>query len=174
MKPDQPTDRPRQDTPEDLVNRLLDFVRHHFYGDATAKKWAQDSNFIRRYVILWPARFINSHGFTLPAARYQAIMLEVLMDVVRKGNTATVKYWPGYLTHCVQEHWHHHWEEYYGEAKSMRAKVEALLLRCKPVPREDQTVEALALAHQVLTAKRRKGQQPAARSPQKQLPLFGL
>jgi hypothetical protein len=174
MKPDQQFDRPRQDTPEDLVNRLLGFVRGQFYGDMTAKKWGQDAHFIRHYVILWPARFMLGKGFTIPASRYESIMREIFLDVIHCGKTDTVKYWPGYLTHCVQEHWHHHWEEYYGEAKSMRAKVEALLLRCKPVPREDRTVEALALAHQVLTAKRRKIQRPAARSSQKQLPLLGL
>jgi hypothetical protein len=35
------------------------------------------SHFIRRNVILWPARFMMGKGFTVPAARYEQIMRDV-------------------------------------------------------------------------------------------------
>lgn len=148
-------DRPSQDTPEDLVHRLLSAVRGQFCGDMTQKEWAQFSHFIRRNVILWPARFIFGKGFTLPAARYESIMRDIFRTIIEHGHPGAVIFWPGYLMKCTQEHWRHHWEEYYAESKSVRNHVTAALLACKPLAKEDRTVEALAMAHQVLTKRSR-------------------
>lgn len=161
-----------QDTPEALVHRLLQFVRGQFCGDMTPGEWAMHSHFVRRNVILWPAWFIcNKRGFTLPADRYESIMRSIFQTIIRNGDTSVVKFWPGYLMKCVQEHWHHHWEEYYQEAKSTRNQVANLLAGCKPIPAEDRTIETLALAHQVLTSKKRQAARP---SPAKQLGFQGL
>ena len=166
------SDRPKQDTPEDLVARLLSTVRGQFCGDMTPKEWAQHSHFIRRNVILWPAWFMcNKHGFTLPAARYEAIMRDIFQTIIQRGNTRVVGFWPGYLMHCVQEHWNHHWEEYYGEAKSARNLVASLIAGCKRVEHEDRTVEALAMAHKVLVTKKRQARPAAAPA---QLGFLGL
>jgi hypothetical protein len=162
--------RPSQDTPEDLVARLLQTVRGQFCGDMTPGEWGMNSHFVKRNVILWPARFMIGKGFTLPAARYEAIMRSIFQTIIQHGNTRVVGYWPGYLMMCTQQHWRHHWEEYYAEAKAVRNQVAALLAGCQPTAREDRTVEALAMAHKVLaSAKRGKG-----RSPAKQLGFQGL
>ena len=129
------------------------------------------SHFIRRNVVLWPARFMLGKGFTLPAARYEEIMRSIFQTIIREGKTEAVKFWPGYLMLCVQNHWRHHWEDYYGEAKSTRNQVATLLAGCKPIDHEDRTIEALALAHQVLTSKHR----PSRRLlPAKQLGFQGI
>ena len=167
-----PADRPRQDTPDALIFGLLAYVRGQFCGDLSDREWGQQTHFLRRNVILWPARFMWGKGFTLPAARYDQILRSIFADVIRHGRAGAVRYWPGYLMHVVQEHFRHNWEDYYQEAKSMRSQAMALIARCKPVPAEDRTVEALALAHQALTSRRRAAR-PAAR-PAKQLGLFGL
>jgi hypothetical protein len=73
--------------------------------------------------------------------------------------------------HCVQQHWHHHWEDYYGEAKAVRNQVGNLLANCQKIAPEDRTVEALAMAHQVLTKKTLKSRPKL--SP-KQLGFQGL
>jgi hypothetical protein len=165
---------PQQDSPEDLVHRLLTVIRGQFCADLTIKEWAQSQHFIRKNVILWPATFIcKEHGFTLPAARYEAIMRGIFHDIIRNGQTCTVKYWPGYLMHCVQEHWMHHWVEYYDEAKSIRNLAERALLACKAIPAADKTVETLALAHKVLTHANRSRRPDRVRPAQKQLGLFG-
>jgi hypothetical protein len=161
ISPASHSDRPKQDTPEDLVSRLLTTVRGQFCGDMTPGEWGMHSHFIKRNVILWPARFMIGRGFTVPAARYESIMREVFQTIIREGKTGAVKFWPGYLMMCVQSHWRHHWEEYYRESQSARNLVASLIAGCKPVAHEDRTVEALAMAHQVLVKKQRK-QRPSA------------
>ncbi len=157
--------RPQQDTPDDLVRRLLTTIRGQFCGDLSPAEWEMHSHFIRRNVILWPARFMIGKGFTVPAARYEAIMRDIFQTIIREGKTGAVKFWPGYLMMCVQSHWRHHWEDYYAEAKSARNLVASLIAGCKPTEREDRTVEALALAHQVLTSKKRPAR-PAVKTSQ--------
>jgi hypothetical protein len=114
-------------------------------------------------------------GFTVPGPRYEAIMRGIFETIKTRGQTGAVKFWPGYLMMCVQKHWHVHWEEYYAEAKSVRAAVDAALLACRPVERPDNTVETLAAAHQVLATKKRQSKSlrlPSHRSPQ--LSFHGL
>ena len=164
-------DRPSQDTPEALVSRLLTTIRGQFCGDMTPGEWSMHSHFIRKNVILWPARFMFGKGFTLPAARYEQIHRSIFQTIIQNGQTGSVKFWPGYLMHCVQQHWHHHWEEYYGEAKSVRNQVGTLIANCKKIEAEDRTVEALALAHRVLTSRKPKSRPTAAPS---QLGFQGL
>jgi hypothetical protein len=154
------------DTPEALVSRLLTTVRGQFCGDMTPGEWSMHSHFIRRNVILWPAGFMKGKGFTLPGPRYEAIMRGIFQVIIREGKTGAVKCWPGYLMMCVQNHWRHHWEEYYAEAKSARNLVTTALLACKQVEREDKTVETLAAAHRVLATKQRRARKA---SPAKQL-----
>lgn len=120
------------------------------------------SHFIKRNVILWPARFMMGKGFTLPAARYESIMRSIFQTIIQHGDTGVVKFWPGYLMMCIQQHWRHHWEDYYAEAKSARNLVASLIAGCKPIEHEDRTVEALAMAHKVLAAKKRQSRPAAA------------
>ena len=113
-------------------------------------------HFIQRNVVLWPARFMWGKGFTLPAPRYEAIFRDIFHTIKARGQTEAVKFWPGYLMHCTQQHWKHHWEDYYAEAKSIRNQITHTLLACQQAAPADNTVEALAIAHQVLTEKKRK------------------
>lgn len=171
MKPVLPkSDRPVQATPEEILRRLTAQIRGQFCGDISDAEWFKSHHqFIRVKVILWPARFMVGKGFTLPADRYEAIMLDILGEIKRHGQTGAVRYWPGYLMKCVQDHWRHHWEEYYEEAKSVRNVVTAALLAGKVSP-EDRTVDTLAAAHRVLTAKKVTKKVVA---PRQQLSLFG-
>jgi hypothetical protein len=153
------------------VSRLLSTVRGQFCGNMTPGEWAMHSHFIKRNVILWPARFMIGKGFTLPAARYEFIMREIFQTIIQHGETGVVKFWPGYLMMCTQQHWRHHWEEYYSESKSARNLVASLMAGCKPTEREDRTVEALSMAHYVLVTKKRR---TAKFAPAKQLGFQGL
>ena len=156
-------ERPKQTTDTEMEARLLGIVRGQFCSDLTDKQWFQHIQFVRVNVILWSARFVTKHGFTLPGERFEGILKEVFMDIKRHGQTGQVRYWPGYLMKCVQDHWQHHWEDYYKEAKSVRNLAEAALVNSGKVTAADRTVETLALAHQVLTGNRRKkrvGRQP--------------
>lgn len=148
-------DRPKQEVPADLVDRLMAIVRGQFCGQMTGKEWGQHSHFVRRNVILWPARFIcKKKGFTLPGERYEQIMRQIFSEIKANMTSAPIRYWPGYLMKCVQDHWNHHWEEYYNEAKAARNVAESALIALGRLPvRSDHTVETLATAHKILTSK---------------------
>jgi hypothetical protein len=134
------------------------------------KEWGQASHFLKRNVVLWPARFMVAKGFTVPAPRYESILRSIFSDVAVHGKTGAIKYWPGYLMKCVQDHMRHHWEEYYDEAKSIRSTAEIALLHLGKLQRQnDPTVEALAAAHKVLTDKRRLVKRFAFQPAQRQL-----
>lgn len=148
-------ERPKQEVPADLVNRLMGVVRAQFCGDLDGAEWGKHSHFVRRNVIMWPAHFMcNAKGFTLPAARYEAIMRSIFAEIKRHGQTGEIRYWPGYLMKCVQDHWKHHWEEYYEEAKASQNLASATLIALGKLPeKSDRTVESIAQAHKILTAK---------------------
>jgi hypothetical protein len=157
----KPPQRPQleQKCPEEIVNGLLGIIRRQFVPNCSDKEWYKDHNrFIRRNVVLWPARFmVGKKGFTLPPDRYEAIMLAILNDVKVHGQTGQVRYWPGYLMHCVQQHWEHHWEEYYQEAKSLRTQAEAALLalEARRGDPESNAVEVMAATHRLLAGKKK-------------------
>ena len=168
-KTDLPSERPRQDVPGEVIGRLLGLVRGQFCGELTDKEWFQHRRFVQAKVLLWPAGFMVGKGFTLPVARYETIMRGIFAEIKQHGQTGAVRYWPGYLMKCVQDHWRHHWEEYYQEAKSARSLAESMLVACqgKAAP-EDRGVEVLAAAQRVLSGSRRKRVTAV-----KQLSLFG-
>lgn len=168
---EKPAPRPAQEMPHEMVTRLVVLIRGQFCGDLSDKEWFQHENFVRFRVICWPARFMAGKGFTVSPERYEEIMRAILADVKRHGQTGEVRYWPGYLLRCVQQHWKHHWEEYYQEAKSVRSLAEAVVVSAGRAQAEDRGVEALALAHKVLTGQRRK---PKAAAAPKQLAFGGL
>ncbi len=162
-------DRPKQETPEAMVARLMGLIRGQFCGDLADKDWFKHSHFVKRNVVLWPARFVKGKEFTLPVARYEAIMRGIFDGIKEHGQTGQIRYWPGYLMKCVQDHWRLHWEEYYNEAKAVRNISETALVSLGKVAPADRGLEALAVAQSVLAGRRRK--QPAKRAGQ--LNLFG-
>lgn len=155
-------DRPQQPVPAEIVSRLLAVIRNQFYPDAlgggdAAKQWFEDQHFIKVRVVLWPAAWLNQRGVTLKPDRYQQILLDVFTDIKRHGSTGAVKFWPGYLAKCVQDHFRHHEEEIYEEAKALRTSLErAMGIAGAAAARQPDPVERLAAAHQVLVSERKK------------------
>jgi hypothetical protein len=154
-------------TPRDLIERLCRNIRNQFLPDLDDKTWYKDHyHFIKRNVVMWPARFMAGKGFNLPADRYETILLSVLNEVKRFGETGLVKYWPGYLMKCVQDHWRHHWEEYYEEAKSVRNNALTALAHLGQLPtKEDHTTDAIAAAQAVLSRPKKRPGKPIATQP---------
>lgn len=168
-------DRPRQPVPAEIVGSLMAVIRNQFYpdaatGGAAAKQWFQDQQFIRIRVVLWPSAWLNKRGVSLKPERYQQILLDIFQEIKRHGATDAVKFWPGYLAKCVQDHFAHHEEEIYEEAKALRTQLErAMGTAASAVARQPDAVERLAAVHQVLVSERKKRRsKPAA----KQLGLF--
>jgi hypothetical protein len=159
------TERPKQETPKELELRLLGVVRGQFCGDMTDKEWFTHSHFIRKNVVLWPAKFMRTGvigdqrlhtGFTLTIKRYEEIMRLIFDTIKTHGTNEPIRYWPGYLMKCVQDHWRIHWEDYYKESKNVTRIADAVLVNSGKAASVDRTVEALAMAQGVLDRKRRK------------------
>lgn len=171
MKPDRPlsAQRPSQDVPAEIIGDLMAAIRNQFYADAPAKSWFQDQKFILRNVVLWPAAWLNRRGVSLPAPRYKEIVLEVFNGVKTHGQTAAVKYWPGYLMKCVQEHFRVHGEDYYDEGKSLRVSLERALLTASRAPQAPDPISRLAEARRLIQPARRAAKPTG---PKQQLSLL--
>jgi len=162
--------RPTQQTPGDLVDELLAFIRHQFCAEIDRDAWFRRNRpFLLQRVILWPARFMTQKGFVLPPERYKQIMYTILRTVQQSGDTAKVSYWPAYLAKCVQSHWQKRWHLYYEESKTLSAAVPAVLsgLARLPIAPEPNKVEQMAAAQRLLTVRLRR-----CKTPEKQLPLL--
>lgn len=161
------TFRPKQQVPAEIITDLLQAARS-FYGDCP-DKWHADQHFIKRNVVTWPARWLNSRGVTLPPERYKEIVLEVFQGIKQHGKTEAIKYWPGYLMKCVQDHFRVHGEEYYNEGKAIRNKVEAVMLVTgKAAPAVADPIAAMAEVNRALGSKKTAKK----RSTKEQLSLF--
>jgi predicted DNA-binding transcriptional regulator AlpA len=163
--------REKQQVPAEIVADLLQAIRSQFYSDLSPEKFPQDRRFLAR-VVTWPATRLTTQGVTLTPIRYKAIFLAILDGIKVHGETGQIRYWPGYLLRCVQEHWRHHGDSYYEEGKMTRSLVEKTLrgVTISETSRTDP-LEALATAAALLktgSSKRstRRG------NPAKQMSLF--
>lgn len=150
MKPD----RPKQETPAEMVGTLMGMIRGQFYGDLPEDKWFKDRAFVKKNVVLWPATWLNARGLTLPPERYQAILVEKLIDLKRHA-TGTIHNPSGYLMRCLQDHFRHHEDELHDEAKAFTASVDRTMGKLRTAPSADP-VAALATAAAVIAPKRRQ------------------
>jgi len=165
--------RPRQQTSQELLDGLCQFVRQKFYPEHPVN-FAKDRPRLLEWVILYPAAWLNRRGVTLPPERYHALLTGILLDTVRFGQPSKVTYLPAYLRQVLQSHFEHHGEAIYEEAKSLRTVLEHTLFsvgRSVAVAAPDP-VRDLARAATLLRAKK-----PAKKSPLKsgvtpQLNLF--
>jgi len=165
------SERPAQETPAEIIEDLMQFVRTSFYQGNPA--WYKDQHFIRQRVVTYPASWLNSRAVTLKPERYKEVMINIVRIIKLNGNTGSVQYWPRYLLHCVQEHLKHHGEELYNEGKSIRAQTDIALVACQRATqanRAPDVVAAIAQVNQALASatRRKKVVAPA----KQQLSLF--
>lgn len=122
-------ERPKQTLSQDLLDDLLNFVRQKFY-EGDFKSFAQDKRLLLKWAILYPAKWFNQRGVTMPGERYKKIFCDILLNALRMGNTGNITYRPAWLGKTVQSHFEHHGEEYYAEAKAARTLAEHALIVC--------------------------------------------
>lgn len=156
MKPRRPPQRENLQTPQQVLDTLLELVKRKFYqGEAVA--FAKDRRLLLQWVLLWPAReWFTPKAVTVPAARYQEILSKVLISAAA-FQTGAIKYRPAWLARVIQSHFAMHGEEIYEEAKSARTLAEHALLSLGKVPvaRQDQAVEQLSAASRLLDRTKR-------------------
>lgn len=146
--------RPKQSVAQELQEDLLRLIRQKFYTGSPddPKAFAQDRRLLLRWVIFWPAAFINEKRFTITGERYKQIFSNVILEAVRHGNTSKLGYRPAWLRMVMQSHFRTHWEEYYDEAKSARAQADHfmnVLGKLKVIPDTDP-VKDFSIAYALL------------------------
>lgn len=129
--------RPRQQTPKEVLDALLGLVQRKWY-DGDPVNFAKDQRRLLQWVLLWPARhFFTPKGVSVPAERYRELMMKILMDAT-VFQTGPIKYRPAWLMQVIQSHFRVHGDEIYEEAKSMRTLMEHNLLTLGKLDRSGQ------------------------------------
>jgi len=143
--------RPRQQTPAEVLDALLDLVKRKFYA-GEAVPFAKDRRLILQWALLWPAReWFTPRAVTVPAGRYREILAGILVEAAAH-QTGPIHYRPAWLGQVIQSHFSIHGEEIYQEAKSARTLAEHALLSIGSVSvaRPERAVEQLAAASRLL------------------------
>ncbi|MEK9754480.1 MAG: hypothetical protein VW338_14900 [Rhodospirillaceae bacterium] len=159
------------------MNTLLGVIRNQFYGD-DRDRWFADQHFIRKNVVLWPATWFDERAVTIQPGRYKALLLEILTKIKHHGDTGNIRFLPGYLMKCVQDHFRHNGEAIYNEAKALRTKLDRALwaVQANAKPVETLDVRLMAQAQRLATVPRKR-KRPATRrkpvSPPPAKPLQG-
>jgi hypothetical protein len=147
---------------EALLTALLVRVRRDFYSGAQAKYWFAQQQMAKK-ALLHPATWLHRRGVQIPAARYEAILTNILDTAHRHGDLAKLKYVSRYLLHCVQQHMEHHGDEYYREGVAIRNRVSLAMTALERAHRgADSTVPILAEADKLLQIGKRKGKKQTA------------
>jgi hypothetical protein len=150
---------PKQPTPLELRDACLDFLRRKFYPDQNVA-FAKDRPRLLKWVVLWPAKWLDEKGVTLPADRYREIFFSVFFDALNHG-TPNPDYRPAWLAQVIQSHFRIQGERYYDEAKRHRdssARLAAPNLAANIIAsaRPIDPVRDLAAAHDLLKPARAK------------------
>ncbi len=155
-RPSKTAARPatRQPTPAELTGKCLSFLQRKFY-EGHGDTFAQDRQRLLKWVVLYPAQYLNEQGVTLPLDRYQQIFESVFMDAAMFQKQEVIRYLPGYLAIVMKRHFDYHGEEYYNEGKSIRAVADHVLLTVgqPAVQAAPDPIRDLARAARLLKAK---------------------
>lgn len=140
----------KQPTPQELLDFLLDFLQRKFYAGHQVA-FAKDRPRLLKWVVLWPAKWLNDRGVTIHPDRYRDIFVQVFTDGLRYGDLERITYLPAWLAKTIQSHFEHHGEAYYEEAKSIRNIVEqTMLVTGRPAVAAPDPVRDLAKAASLL------------------------
>lgn len=151
--------RPRQVTSSELRDSLLDFLRAKFYPEpAHWVTFQKDVPRLLAWVVLWPAKWLDERGVTLPTERYQELVVNALLEGLRHGDTGGIKYLPAWLGRVVQSHFAHNEDAIYEEGKALRGRLELTLRGLEAIAaasRPADPVREMAAAAGLLKARRR-------------------
>jgi len=158
--------RPVQSVAESIRDNVLRYIQVHFYSDFPATRFYGDRKLLLRFVVLWPAIWLKERGITLPAERYESILVGgghpkgILVDAATLGQAPhnPVKY----LATVVQSHFSVHGETYYEEGKALRNKLDPLLaaLSGRNQPQSADPIAPMATAASLLAPPKRRKSAP--------------
>jgi hypothetical protein len=163
----------KQPMPEELTATLLDFLRRKFYTEpGDEKRFLQDRSHLLKWVVLWPASWLNNRGVSLHGDAFREIFFKIMFQA-DSHRSDRIKYRPAWLKMVLQNHFRIHGEEYLAEGKNLRNLADhALMIAGKAIQRQPDPVGEMAKARQILVSLKPK--KPVAKTPIKaQLNLFG-
>lgn len=125
----------KQPTPKELTDACLEILRSKFYGRSPEemKAFAQDRMRLLKWVVLWPAAWLNDKAVTIHGDKYREIFVKVFIQAATHVESK-VKYRPAYLRQVIQSHFKIHGEAYYEEAKAVRSLADQALLLVGKMP----------------------------------------
>jgi hypothetical protein len=136
--------------PDDLIAGLMERVRRDLYSNRP--DWFVQQAMIKR-ALTYPAAWLGKKHVEIPAARYKAILEEIISGIVREGQLEKVTYLSRYFYTCVQRHMDHHGDDYYREGVSVRNNVTIAMSQLEKAQRgADSTIPVLAQVHATLVA----------------------
>ena len=147
--------RIQQPTPVEVKDACLDILRRKFYpGDDRC--FFQDRERLLKWVVLWPAAWLNAKAVTIHGDAYREIFAKIFMQAAAHVESK-VHYRPAYLRQVIQSHFRLHGEDYYDEAKQTRNLVEsAIALVGKCAPKQADPVREMASAREILMIRKPK------------------
>lgn len=101
-----------------FVKRYLYQIRTKFYPD-NEKGFYQERTLLLR-AITHPAHWLKDRGVSLPEAKLEAILNEILRGIMHHGDTGNIGFLSAYLLKAVQTHMSKQGDRYYDEAKALR------------------------------------------------------
>jgi hypothetical protein len=141
------------------LEQLLAEIRRGFYAGDTVGKYFKDEPMLGK-AITWPATWLRARGLTWTGDRYFSALRGLLAEIGKHGATGEIKYFPGYLLKCFQDHFAHNGDAYCDEGRQLRnginVAMSAIQFSGQSGRREDtQTIDVLAAAHALLATRPR-------------------
>lgn len=141
------------------IEQLLGNIRSQFYTTTPDKKFFEDRN-VLLLAVTWPATWLKERGCTWSAERYFQVLRTILVGIKSHGATGEIRYFPGYLLRCVQDHFRHNSDAYCDEGKKTRNAWEMAIgkamgaARADALRRDEAAIDLLAQAHRVVAVRR--------------------
>jgi hypothetical protein len=171
----------------EILDALLGFLQRHFYN-GEAVTFAKDRPRILDWVVLEPARWLDTRGVTMSGEAYRDLFLDpktgLLFEALRHGATDTIRYRPAWLRQVIQSHLRIHGDAIYARAKSITLLADQALLAASHLTRAPRPDPVRELANLKASLRADRKARPGSRTastrshraseaePETQLPLF--
>jgi hypothetical protein len=153
--------RPKLTVSEQFMADMIPMIRRQFCPDWDDHNWNMHLWLVQR-TVTYPAAWLNKKSLFVTEKRYRVIFLRLLVEIKRKAK-GEIKFPPGYLLKCVQDHMKFNADRYNAEGKKARDSVSRVLKAVSALPvgnREDELVRTLAEASKLITRPKRRKKNP--------------
>lgn len=154
-------ERPKLTVSEQFMADMVPMIRRQFCPNWDDKAWNTHLWLVQR-TVTYPAAWLKKRGLFVTEKRYRMIFLRLLVEVKRKAG-GEIRFPPGYLLRCVQDHMSHNADRYNAEGKKARDAVARLLKTVAALPErnpEDELVRTLAEANKLIKPHKRRKTKP--------------